>query len=216
MDYQSTLGGGKARRVGVMGGTFDPIHNGHLVAAQEALAQFSLDSIMFLPAGIPAHKEGHTALPAEERYLMTVIATASNSAFSVSRLEIDRPGPTYTIDSLVALRATLGDDTAIYFITGADAVWEILTWKSYERLGKYCEFIAATRPGYSLERFMRSHMLNAEGKKLSYPTVHIMEVPALAISSSDIRQRILEHRAVRYLMPEGVVNYINKCGFYRE
>jgi len=216
MDFQTPLEGGKARRVGVMGGTFDPIHNGHLVTAQEALTQFGLDEIVFLPAGIPPHKEGGSVLPAEERFLMTVIATASNSAFTVSRLEIERPGPTYTIDSLIALRAILGDETSVHFITGADAVWEILTWKNYERLGEYCEFIAATRPGYSLERFMRSHMLNAEGKQHSYPAVHIMEVPALSISSSDIRQRIRESRAVRYLMPEGVVNYINKCEFYRE
>lgn len=216
MEPQSFLHGGKAKRVGVMGGTFDPIHNGHLVTAQEALSQFGLDAIVFLPAGIPPHKDGRIVLSTEERFLMTVIATASNSAFTVSRLEIDRSGLTYTIDSLIALRDILGRDTSMYFITGADAVWEILTWKNYERLGEYCEFIAATRPGYSLGRFMQSHMLNAEGKKHSYPAVHIMEVPALSISSSDIRQRIRERRAVRYLMPEGVVNYIEKCKFYRD
>lgn len=204
-------------RYGVMGGTFNPIHCGHLVTAEEALVQFKLDKVIFMPSGRPPHKEDKEILPPEERYLMVTIATASNSDFVVSRLEVDRKGPSYAIDTVRELKKIYGEKTEIFFITGADAVWEILTWKDADKLADECVFIAATRPGYSLEKFKRLHVLpeNRERKK-GKPLVHIMEIPALAISSTDIRRRVKEGMPIRYLVPEGVANYIYKQGFYKK
>ena len=192
-----------------MGGTFNPIHYGHLVTAEEARAQFQLEKVIFMPSARPPHKTPQPLLSAEDRYLMTTIATASNPDFVVSRLEIDRPGYSYTIDTVTAL-AEMYPGAALYFITGADAVWEILTWKNPEKIARYCTFIAATRPGYPLAKFQQ---LRAENDHL--PEVEIMKIPALAISSTDIRRRIKAGRPIRYLVPEGVVNYIYKSGFYR-
>lgn len=196
----------KKLRIGIMGGTFDPIHYGHLVTAEEALVQFNLDRVVFMPTGLPVRKTHRTVTPAEHRYLMTVIATASNPDFEVSRLEVDRPGATYTVDTMLALRDHYGPQTELYFITGADAVWDILTWKDSDRLAGVCTFIAATRPGYDLSRF--------SAEDASRMHVEFMEVPALAISSTDIRERIAERRPVRYLLPEAVANYIAKNDLY--
>lgn len=189
-----------------MGGTFDPIHYGHLVTAEEALVQFNLDKVIFMPTGMPVRKTHRTVTPAEHRYLMTVIATASNPDFEVSRLEIDRVGLTYTVDTMLALRDFHGPQAELYFVTGADAVWDILTWKDSERLADVCTFIAATRPGYDLARFSEE-----DARRLR---IEFMEVPALAISSTDIRVRLAERRPVRYLLPEAVAAYIAKNTFY--
>ncbi len=189
-----------------MGGTFDPIHYGHLVTAEEALVQFNLDRVVFMPTGVPVRKTHRSVTPAEHRYLMTVIATASNPDFEVSRLEIDRPGPTYTADTIRALRDLYGTQAELYFITGADAVWDIMTWKDSQSLAGACTFIAATRPGYDLGRF-------AEEKERGI-RIETMEVPALAISSSDIRRRFAERRPVRYLLPEAVSAYTEKNALY--
>jgi nicotinate-nucleotide adenylyltransferase len=193
-----------------MGGTFDPIHYGHLVTAEEALVQFNLDRVVFMPTGRPASKDGREVSDPEQRYLMTVIATASNPDFVVSRMEVDRPGPTYTVDTLEALRDRHGPDAELYFITGADAVWEILTWKDPERVAALCRFIAATRPGYDFARFHDSEI-----GKVFADSVDLMEVPALAISSTDIRRRVGERRPTRYLLPESVAAFIEKNGLYR-
>ncbi|MBC7266514.1 MAG: nicotinate-nucleotide adenylyltransferase [Anaerosomatales bacterium] len=198
----------KKLRIGIMGGTFDPIHYGHLVTAEEALVQFNLDKVVFMPTGNPVRKSHRRVTPAEHRYLMTVIATASNPDFEVSRMEVDRPGPTYTVDTMLALRAELGPDADLYFITGADAVWEILTWKDSEVLAGVCSFIAATRPGYDLSRFSLD-----DAQRMH---VEFMEVPALAISSTDIRSRVMERRPIRYLLPEAVAAYIRKNGLYAQ
>lgn len=202
-------------RLGIMGGTFNPIHYGHLVTAEEARIQFSLEKVIFVPTGDPVHKRDKRALSAEDRYLMTVIATSSNPYFTVSRIEIDRPGPSYTIDTVKKI-GELYRDAKIYFITGADAVWEIITWKDPEELFRYCDFIAATRPGYSLKKFEDMHVLThlAEDKK-KLPQVNIMEIPALAISSTDIRKRVKTGHTIRYLVPEGIWSFIYKSGFYR-
>jgi nicotinate-nucleotide adenylyltransferase len=191
-----------------MGGTFDPIHYGHLVTAEEALVQFNLDSVVFMPTGEPARKSHRQVTPAEHRYLMTVIATASNPDFEVSRLEVDRPGVTYTVDTMLELRSMHGPDTELYFITGADAVLEILTWKDSERLTDVCTFIAATRPGYGLAAF-------SEQPGAARMRVELMEVPALAISSTDIRERVASRRPIRYLLPEAVAAYIAKNRLYQ-
>jgi nicotinate-nucleotide adenylyltransferase len=196
------------RRLGVMGGTFDPIHFGHLVTAEGAFWRFDLDEVLFVPTGEPWMKEEREVTPAEDRYLMTVIATASNPHFSVSRLEIDRAGPTYTRDTLETLREQEGEETALFFITGADAILEIFHWKDPEEILSLATFIAATRPGYDIARF------EAEAPT-RHPNVSVMSVPALAISSTDVRERVAEGRPVRYLVPEGVKTYIDKAGLYR-
>lgn len=198
-------------RLGIMGGTFDPIHFGHLVAAEEARVQFKLDRVLFMPTGRPALKsDKQVALP-EDRYLMAVIATAANPAFEVSRLEIDRPGLTYTVETLLALRELYPEPTELFFITGADALWDIMAWKDAEKVAGLATFIAATRPGYDLEAATASHAVQAAGFRIEH-----IEVPALAISSTDIRERFASGRAVRYLTPEAVARYIEKRGLYRE
>jgi nicotinate-nucleotide adenylyltransferase len=197
------------RAVGVMGGTFNPIHNGHLVTAQEALAAFGLEQVIFVPAGRPWQKEHADIAPAEDRYLMTVIATATNEKFHVSRIEIDRPGPTYTIDTLRELRATFADDVELWFISGADGILNIITWKDPEAVLREARFIAATRPGYDLDRLEKELPAGLEDR------VSILEIPALAISSTDLRRRVAERRPIRYLVPEGVARYIEKRGLYR-
>ena len=187
-----------------MGGTFDPIHHGHLVAASEVAAQFHLDEVVFVPAGQPWQKNHRWVSPAEDRYLMTVIATASNPQFSVSRIDIDRGGKTYTIDTLRELRAD-NPETDLFFITGADALSQILGWQNAEELFSLAHFIGATRPG---------HHLADPG--LPDGGVSLVEVPALAISSTDCRKRVERGDPVWYLVPDGVVRYINKRELYRK
>jgi nicotinate-nucleotide adenylyltransferase len=193
------------KRLGVMGGTFDPIHYGHLVTAEEALHQFELDEVVFVPTGLPWMKEHEIVSPAEDRYLMTVIATASNPRFSVSRVEVEREGPTYTIDTLRAIKDLSGAD--LFFITGADAVLEIFQWKDRGKLFDLAHFIAATRPGYDIAAL--------EEKAAANEGITAMSIPALAISSTDIRGRGARGRPIRYLVPEGVVSYVGKAGLYR-
>lgn len=194
-----------------MGGTFDPIHFGHLVTAEEALVQFNLDRVLFMPTGHPALKSDQRVTPAEDRYLMTVIATSANPDFDVSRMEVDRPGLTYTVDTLLALRDEYGPGTEIFFITGADAVWDIVSWKDADRIAGLVTFIAATRPGYDLDAARAAHEVQPTGFRIEY-----IEVPALAISSTEIRARVSAGRPIRYLTPESVGRYIEKRGLYRE
>ena len=187
-----------------MGGTFDPVHHGHLSAASEVRSLFDLDEVVFVPTGQPWQKSDRSVSPAEDRYLMTVIATASNPAFSVSRCDLDRPGPTYTVDTLRDLRAQYGD-AELFFITGSDALAQILGWRSADELFSLAHFVGVTRPGYEpvdLGQFV-------EG------TVTLVEVPALAISSTDCRTRVERGHPVWYLVPDGVVQYIDKRGLYR-
>ena len=191
----------KRPRIGVMGGTFDPIHNGHLVAASEVRRHFELDEVVFVPTGQPYQKRDVSA--AEHRYLMTVIATASNPDFTVSRLEIDREGPTYTIDTLRELRATR-PDAELFFISGADAVAQILEWKDAKELFSLAHFVAVSRPG---------HPLTVTG--LPEQHVSLLEVPALAISSTDCRSRVGRGCPVWSLVPDGGVQYISKYHLYR-
>ena len=185
-----------------MGGTFDPIHHGHLVAASEVASSFHLDEVVFVPTGQPWQKDGTGVSPAEHRYLMTVIATASNPDFTVSRVDIDRPGKTYTIGTLRDL-AREYPDTELFFITGADALAQILSWKDSDELFELAQFIGVTRPGYEL---------NEDG--LPADRVHLQEVPAMAISSTDCRDRVAGGEPVWYLVPDGVVQYINKHRLY--
>lgn len=199
---------GRRYRLGVMGGTFDPIHHGHLVAASEVAARFDLDEVVFVPTGVPWQKKGRRVSQAEDRYLMTVIATASNPSFSVSRVDIDRPGDTYTVDTLKDLRRERGSDVDLFFITGADALSQILTWRGADELFDLAHFIGVSRPGVPLGTKDISH-LPAE-------KVTLLEVPAMAISSTDCRQRVSEDMPIWYLVPDGIVRYINKRGLYRD
>ena len=185
-----------------MGGTFDPIHHGHLVAASEVASQFHLDEVIFVPTGEPWQKDGRPVSAAEDRYLMTVIATASNPQFSVSRIDVDRKGPTYTTDTLRDLRAEHAD-ADLFFITGADALSQIFSWRNAEELFDLAHFIGVTRPG---------HTLSDPG--LPEGGVSLVEVPALAISSTDCRVRVASGEPVWYLVPDGVVRYIDKRRLY--
>ncbi len=189
-------------RIGVMGGTFDPIHHGHLVAASEVASRYSLDEVVFVPTGRPWQKDDQGVSEAEHRYLMTVIATASNPRFTVSRVDIDRPGPTYTIDTLRDLRAQRPDDD-LYFITGADALAQILSWKDVDELWRLAHFVGVTRPG---------HVLTGTG--LPADRLSLLEVPAMAISSTNCRERVACSEPVWYLVPDGVVQYIAKHKLY--
>ncbi len=192
------------RRVGVMGGTFDPIHHGHLVAASEVAALFGLHEVIFVPTGEPWQKSERRVSPAEHRYLMTVIATASNPRFWVSRVDIERDGPTYTIDTIRDI-AALRPEAELFFITGADALGQILGWKDAERALRLAHFVGVTRPGYELS-----------DAHLPHDSVTLLDVPAMAISSSACRARVHEAQPVWYLVPDGVVQYITKHQLYRQ
>ncbi|MFC5060969.1 nicotinate-nucleotide adenylyltransferase [Actinomycetospora atypica] len=192
------------RRVGVMGGTFDPIHHGHLVAASEAASRFSLDEVVFVPTGQPWQKSKTDVTPAEDRYLMTVVATASNPRFTVSRVDVDRDGPTYTVDTLRDL-AAIFPGAELYFITGADALDQILSWHRAHEMFELAHFVGVTRPGFELA-----------SDHLPRGAVSLIEVPAMAISSTDCRARVEAGEPVWYLVPDGVVQYIVKRGLYRD
>jgi nicotinate-nucleotide adenylyltransferase len=193
-----------ALRVGIMGGTFDPIHHGHLVAASEVQALFALDEVIFVPTGAPWQKSDRRVSTAEHRYLMAVIATASNPRFWVSRVDIDRAGPTYTIDTIRDIGAQRpGAD--LFFITGADALDQILSWHDAEEALKLARFVGVTRPGYELS-----------DEHLPVDSATLVDVPAMAISSSDCRERVHHDKPVWYLVPDGVVQYISKHGLYSD
>ncbi|MBM7768629.1 nicotinate-nucleotide adenylyltransferase [Glutamicibacter nicotianae] len=189
-------------RLGVMGGTFDPIHNGHLVAASEVAAEYDLDEVVFVPTGQPWQKADRQVTSAEHRYLMTVIATASNPRFTVSRVDIDRQGATYTRDTLLDLRA-LRPDAELFFITGADAMSQIMSWRDIDQVFDLAHFVGVSRPGYVIADLGRDN-------------VSQLEIPALAISSTDCRERVAADKPVWYLVPDGVVQYIAKYGLYTE
>ncbi|WP_179389106.1 nicotinate-nucleotide adenylyltransferase [Psychromicrobium silvestre] len=204
-EQAAAVGENRRLRLGVMGGTFDPIHHGHLVAASEVAARFELDEVVFVPTGQPWQKtasSGRRVSEAEHRYLMTVIATAANPRFTVSRVDIERPGLTYTIDTLRDLHR-LRPEADLFFITGADAMAQIMSWKDSDELWSLAHFVGVTRPG---------HVLDDAGRK----DVSLLEVPAMAISSTDCRNRVASHHPVWYLVPDGVVQYIGKYGLYQD
>lgn len=183
-----------------MGGTFDPIHNGHLVAASEVADAFQLDEVIFVPTGVPWHKKAVSS--AEHRYLMTVIATAANPSFTVSRVDVDRPGVTYTIDTLEEVAKTY-PNADLFFISGADAIAQILVWKDIEKIWPLATFVAVSRPGHVLEL-----------PDTEQAAIEVLEVPALAISSTTVRARVTAGKPIWYLVPDGVVQYIAKHELY--
>lgn len=198
-------------RLGIMGGTFDPIHWGHLVTAEAARHQFALDQVLFVPSGQPPHKQGRKVSSPEHRYLMTFLAIANNPVFHISRLELDRPGNSYTFDTISHLKGEYPRGTELYFITGADVMRDILTWHRAGELLAMCHFVAASRPGFTLQDYM-AHSDLAKFKESG--SLHLIEVPAMAISSTDLRRRVAVGEPVRYLVPDAVENYIYKNKLY--
>ncbi|MEA2461657.1 MAG: nicotinate-nucleotide adenylyltransferase [Actinomycetota bacterium] len=192
------------RRVGVFGGTFDPIHVGHVAAARRAKEEFSLELVVFVPSGHPWQKDHYSS--AEDRFMMTTLGSAADQAFAVSRLELDRRGPTYTLDTMVTLRDFYGPTTKLFFITGADAALNLGTWKDVERLAEYCEFIALTRPGFDLDRLERGP---------GWPVVTPLEMDPVDVSATDIRQRVVDGVSVEGLVVPDVARYIEERGLYR-
>ena len=196
-------------RLGIMGGTFDPIHNGHLVTAEQAAGDLSLDLVVFVPAGKPAFKQGRQVTSPEDRYDMALLATADNPRFLVSRIEVDRPGVTYTADTLELFRQHYPSNVELYFITGADAIIDLLTWHDAGRIAGLAGLVGATRPGYDLDRARSRIASSGIDFQVTY-----LEVPALAISSSDLRARVSAGQSLRYLMPDQVVGFLTKRGLY--
>jgi len=202
-------------RLGVMGGTFDPIHYGHLVTAEEAVYQFELDSVLFIPSARPPHKTGVKSSSPADRLKMVELAIEDNVTLAASTLEIERAGPSYTVDTLRELHGQYGSEAMLFFITGADAILEILTWKEPETVLSESVFIAATRPGYPLRKLQDAlPALNSRGEP-AIANVRVMEVPALAISSTDIRERVGSGRPFRYMVPQAVWSYVCEKGLYR-
>lgn len=197
-------------RLGIMGGTFDPIHFGHLICAEQAREQFELDHVVFMPTGNPAFKQDKLVSDAEDRYNMAVLATRNNPHFDVSRMEIDREGTTYTYDTLKAFRELAPAGTEIFFITGADAINSVLKWKNADEMLELAHFVAATRPGYDLAHLKDSILENGELPD----SVSFFEVPGLAISSTDLRRRVSEGRSIAYMTQLSVANYIREHGLY--
>lgn len=199
-----------SKKIGIMGGTFNPIHYGHLIAAKWAKENFQLDKVVFIPAGFPPHKQEKEVLPVKHRYLMTLLATIDEPDFEVSTIEIDRQGPSYTIDTIKQIH-TYNKNTQIFFITGADSILELHTWKKYEELIKSCYFIAATREGYDTEKlYERIEELDGKfGKRIFH-----MEIPPVGISSTELRNRLKQGKTVKYLIPPTVEKYIKKNNLY--
>ncbi len=197
---------GTSFKLGIMGGTFNPIHQGHLVAAEFICDEFKLNEVLFVPSGKPPHKDNNKIASPEHRWMMTVLATASNEHFSVSSLEIDRVGESYTRDTILQLKKIYPQKTQCYFITGADAIAEISSWHRTEDLSRITKFIAASRPGYELD--MKS--IDSRFQQCTY----LIEIPALTISSTEIRKRIREGKTIKYLLPEPVEKYIFKNKLY--
>ncbi|MCS7253334.1 MAG: nicotinate-nucleotide adenylyltransferase [Armatimonadota bacterium] len=198
------------KRVGIMGGTFDPIHLAHLLAAEEARFRFNLDKVIFVPCGVPVHKKPYEVTHAEHRYVMVLLAIAGNPYFEVSRIEIERQGPSYAIDTVRAFKQLYGDGVTLYFITGADAVLEILTWKDADKLVELCRFIAVTRPGYDLSR-LREKL----GERYAN-AIDVLPIPGMDISSTGIRQRARNGEPIRYMVPEAVYDYIMRHRLYSD
>lgn len=200
---------GRSYRLGIMGGTFDPIHHGHLVTAEQAFDDLSLDMVLFMPAGSPAFKQDKRVTSGEDRYAMTLLATSDNPHFMASRFEIDRAGVTYTADTLRRLREFYPDNVQFYFITGADAIAEVVSWRDAETIARLAHLVGATRPGYDLEPARRAFAEAPYEADVTY-----LEVPALAISSSYLRERMCAGQSLRYLTPEPVTGYIHKRKLY--
>jgi nicotinate-nucleotide adenylyltransferase len=200
------------RMTGILGGTFDPIHLGHLIIAEDVRQKLSLEEVLFVPAGQPWLKGDRQISAAQHRLEMVLLATASNPHFNVATIELEHPGPTYSIDTVMDLKATHGAGAQIYFIVGFDALAELSSWKEPGRLIKVCHVVGVRRPGHG------DLDLQALDAAVAGASEHIMvvDVPQIDISASEIRKRVSQGRSVRYLVPEAVEQYIAQHGLYRE
>lgn len=203
------MGTSRSERVGIMGGSFNPIHIGHLVAAQEVLTDLGLSRIIFVPANRNPFKDGTEYAENFHRYMMCVMATSPNPEFEVNPVEIDRPAPSYTIETIKYFKEELGHETEFFFITGADVVREMKDWKRIKEFPPLCKVVAVSRPNV---HHFDEEIAFFERIGLS---VSFLKIPALAISGQDIRRRIFESRSIKYLVPESVELYIRKTGLYR-
>ncbi len=199
------------KKIGLMGGTFDPIHYGHLVLAEQIRTQFKLDMVYFIPVGIPPHKQNKNISSSKDRYFMTVLATITNPNFAVSKIEIEDDKVSYTVNTIKKFQAEIEKDAELYFITGADAIYELETWKNVEELLGLCNFIGASRPGIDREKLQEK--ISVLNEKYNANIIETT-VPALAISSTDIRERIKEGKSIKYIVPESVEYYIHKNNLY--
>jgi nicotinate-nucleotide adenylyltransferase len=191
-------------RLGVLGGTFDPLHRAHLTVAEVVAARLSLDRVIFVPTGEPWQKEHYSS--AEDRFMMATLGVAGDPMLQVSRIEIDRRGPTYTLDTMIALHDFYGSGTEAFFIAGADAVLQLGTWKGIERLGEYCDVIAVTRPGTDLTGFEPQQ---------GWPRILQVEMEPQDVSATDIRRRVRDGLPIDELVPPAVAEYIERRKLYR-
>lgn len=203
----------KHKRIGISGGTFDPVHHGHLIAAETIREEFQLDEIIFIPVGLTPHKNISRVTDAEHRYNMTRLAVETNPYFRVSRMEIDRQGYTYTVDTLSQLKQEYGWDVQLFFIVGADVIRDLLTWRQYEKVFQMCEFIATLRPGFEEKDFIHEidNLKNRYGAR-----IHIAKMPLIDISSTTIRSKVGNNKSIKYLVPEKVEQYIMEHGLYKD
>ena len=197
-------------KIGILGGTFDPIHLGHLIIAEEVRQKLSLEEVLFVPTGQPWLKEEANISAAEHRLEMVLLATSSNPHFSVSTIELERTGPSYSVDTIAELKAGLGSRAKLYFIAGQDALSELPRWKSPRRLVEICQVVAVCRPGHG-EFDMQSLESVIPGAS---ELIMMVEVPQIDISATDIRTRVATGLSIRYLVPDAVGEYIAKQGLY--
>lgn len=199
------------RKIGILGGTFDPIHNGHLLLGQGAMEEMVLDKILFIPSGHPPHKDNGAISTPEHRCRMIEKAIGSNASFHISTVEVERMGYTYTVDTLTQLKEEYGKEVTFYFIVGADVIPDLLTWKDYGRVFKMCEFVAVLRPGTD-----KTILINEISRLRSEDAavIHTVDLPLIEISSRDIRRRVAEGKSIRYLVPDAVEAYIKENSLY--
>lgn len=198
-------------KIGILGGTFNPIHNGHLIMAEEIRETFRLDKVLFMPSGNPPHKTGGEVIDKEHRFNMVCEAVKGNDFFEESRIEVEREGYTYTIDTLRKLKTLLKDNVLLYYIVGADVLYDLSKWKDFELVFRECEFIAALRPGFESEGF-EGHIKYLETKY--HAKIKKAYIPLIDISSTEIRKRVKEGRSIKYLVPERVEKYIKENKLY--
>jgi nicotinate-nucleotide adenylyltransferase len=198
-------------RIGVIGGTFDPIHLGHMLIAKETNAHLELDRVLFVPAGAPPHKVGHTISDPESRLEMVQLAISGHPNFGISRIDVDRRGPSYTVDTIRLLRDEWGMDAEIYFLIGADSLVDLPIWHQPEHLLRLCQVVALRRPGYEVDLDELDQLLPGAAF-----LVRMMDIPMLDISSTEIRQRVRQGHSIHGLVPPAVERYIDKHGLYRD